>query len=295
VERLDLLPFNAYLLGASPYTISSGAVTGRSEITLDRSQLEVNNHVVLSRLGLAGSEDQDFVKREVGIPLTLALALMKDYRGNIALALPFGGDLKEPTFEMRSVILQAIVRAIRGAVLSPLNALGRVLVRDGRIEQIELEAVPFPPGERQLDEAGRERLQQVARVLESHPDLAVRFRGLVAADDVERIQDEAALEALGTAPADEPLRAFLRARLAGRPPVPLDREQKVRLDALRAALPWPGTKLHELAVDRGAVAAASVIVDHKVDPERVAAETPEVSGPEQLAPAPGASVELHER
>ena len=294
VDRLDLLPFNAYLAGAAPYVVSSGAVNVRSEITFERSQLEVNNQIVLSRLGLSGTEGEDFVKRELGIPLTLALALMKDYRGNIALALPFGGDLKQPTFEMRSVVLQAIVSAIRGAVLSPLNALGRVLVSDGRIEQIELDAVPFPPGGRQLDEAGRERLMQVARVLQTHPDLGVRFRGLAAAADVERIQDEAALSALVNADGAEPLRAFLRARLTGRAPTALDRQQKARLDALLASLPWPDATLHELAVDRGSVAVASVVVDHKVDPERVEAEVPRVPGPEQLAPTPGASVELHE-
>jgi hypothetical protein len=295
VERLDLLPFNAYLQGASPYTVSSGAVSGRSDITLDRSQLDVNNDVVLSRLGLSGAEDEDFVKREVGIPLTLALALMKDYRGNIALALPFGGDVKEPTFQMRSVVLQAIVQAVRGAVLSPLNALGRVLLHDGRIEKIALEAVPFPPAARHLDDAGRQRLQQVARVLESHPDLAVRVRGLAAAEDVERMLDEAALSGLVDAPATDPVRIVLEARLAGRTPPALDARQQARLDALRAGLPWPGGRLHDLARDRGTVAMAALVVEHKIDPERVTAETPDVPGPEQLAPVGGASVELHGR
>src|SRR5205814_1550537 len=110
VERLALPPFNAYLEGASPYTLSSGSVSGKSEITLERSELEVNNQVVLSRLGLNGEPGEDFVKRQLGIPLTLALALMKDYRGDIALGLPFGGNLSEPSFSMRTVVLQGIVQ-----------------------------------------------------------------------------------------------------------------------------------------------------------------------------------------
>src|SRR5439155_1440175 len=114
VERLALPPFNAYLEGASPYTLSSGSVSGKSEITLERSELEVNNQVVLSRLGLNGEPGEDFVKRQLGIPLTLALALMKDYRGDIALGLPFGGNLSEPSFSMRTVVLQGIVQALRG-------------------------------------------------------------------------------------------------------------------------------------------------------------------------------------
>ena len=290
VERLALRPFNAYLEGASPYTVSSGTVSGKSEITLERSELEVNNQVVLSRLGLSGEPGEDFVKRQLGIPLTLALALMKDYRGDIALALPFGGNLSEPAFSMRTVMLQGIVRAVRGAVLSPLNALGRVLLRDGRIERIDLDAIPFPPGAREPDGAGRARVAQVAHVLGLHPELAIRLHGLVGGADAEHLRDEAAL-----ARASEPLRAFLRARLAGSPAPPLDDAQRARLDVLRAGLPWPGAALHDLAVDRGAIVAAALILEHRLDAGRVSVDTPPTPGPERLVAAPGVAVELYER
>ncbi len=292
VERLALPPFNAYLEGASPYTVSSGAVSGKSEITLERSELEVNNQVVLSRLGLSGEPGEDFVKRQLGIPLTLALALMKDYRGDIALALPFGGNVSEPSFSMRTLMLQGIVRAVRGAVLSPLNALGRVLLRDGRIERIDLDAIPFKPGAREPDGAGRARIAQVAHVLGSHPDLAIRLHGLVGGADAEHLRDEATL---ADGRASEPLRAFLRARLAGSPAPPLDDAQRARLDALRAGLPWPGAALHDLAVDRGAVVAAALILEHRLDAGRVSVDTPPTPGPGRLVAAPGVAVEVYER
>jgi len=292
VERLALPPFNAYLEGASPYTVSSGAVSGKSEITLERSELEVNNQVVLSRLGLSGEPGEDFVKRQLGIPLTLALALMKDYRGDIALALPFGGHVSEPSFSMRTVMLQSIVQAVRGAILSPLNALGRVLLRDGRIERIDLDAIPFPPGAREPEGAGRARVAQVAHVLGSHPDLAIRLRGLVGGADAEHLRDEATL---ADGRASEPLRAFLRARLAGSPAPPLDDAQRAHLDALRAGLPWPGAALHDLAVDRGAVVAAALILEHRLDAGRVSVDTQPTPGPERLSGAPGVAVEVYER
>jgi len=131
----------------------------------------------------------------------------------------------------------------------------------------------------------------VAHVLGSHPDLAVRLHGLVGGADAERLRDEAALAA---GRASEPLRAFLRARLAGSPAPPLDDEQRARLDALRAGLPWPGAALHDLAVDRGAVVAApspgapprrrARVRRHAADP-----------GPERLVAAPGVAVEVYER
>ena len=132
-------------------------------------------------------------------------------------------------------------------------------------------------------------------MLASHPGLAVRLRGLVGSADAERLRDEAALAALGDGRASEPLRAFLRARLAGSPAPPLDDEQRARLDALRAGLPWPGAALHDLAVDRGAVVAAALILEHRLDAGRVSVDTPPTPGPERLVAAPGVAVEVYER
>src|SRR5207237_1253122 len=79
VERLALPPFNAYLIqGLLPYRVTSGLLTGRSEITLERSQLEVDNRVVLSRLGLVKGGEPDPIERDIGVPLTLALARRPD-------------------------------------------------------------------------------------------------------------------------------------------------------------------------------------------------------------------------
>lgn len=292
VQHLALPPFNAYLAGARTYTVSSGALTARSEIRLERSELEVDNRIVLSRLGLSGRRNEDLIQHEVGVPLTLALALMKDYRGNIELDLPFGGNLKEPTFSMRAIILQAIVRAVRGAILSPLNALGRVFVREGRVEHFELDAIPFAPGERALDARGGERLAQVAHVLASHPELAVRLQGAVGSADVERLQEDAALSALVDAREAEPLRAFLRARRTGTPLPALDAAQRSRLDALRDGLPWPAEALYELASDRGAVSRAGLIVDQHVDPARTTVDPPARPAPAEVRGDPRVDVDL---
>lgn len=293
VDRLALPPFNPYLAGAS-YTVSSGAVTARSEIVLERSELQVNNRVILSRLGLSGSDD-DVLQRQLGIPLTLAIALMKDYRGDISLDVPFGGDVKEPSFSLASVVSQAIVRAVRGAVLAPLNALGRVVLRDGRIEQFTVDPIPFPPGSRELDTVARERVTQVGRLARGHARLAIRLRGEVAAADLGVLRDEAAFAALGDAPDAAPLRVFLRARLAGGPPPGLGASGERRLDELLAGLPYPRRELEALAVDRGAAAGAALIADEKIDAKRVQMETPSAPDPDTLGAAPGVTVTLEER
>ncbi|TMA45714.1 MAG: hypothetical protein E6J83_07450, partial [Deltaproteobacteria bacterium] len=68
----------------------------------------------------------------------------------------------------------SLIRLRRLDVGGALAASG---MRDRRIQQVALEAIPFAPGDRALDRQGRERLVQVLRVLASHPDLALSVRG----------------------------------------------------------------------------------------------------------------------
>jgi len=188
-------------------------------------------------------------------------------------------------------VRQAVVRAVRGAVLSPLNALGRVFVRDGRIEQLALDAIPFAPGARSLDQQGRERLAQVLRVLALHPDLALSLRGQVAEADIVRLKEDTVLAVL-PATGRDPLRAYLEARRVGAPEPPLTVEQRERLNTLIGVLPWPGEQLRQLADDRTAAVAAAFLLEGRIEPDRVHVEAATVPTPERLAAAPGVAIQI---
>src|SRR5262249_23280202 len=111
----------------------------------------------------------------------------------------------------------------------------------------------------------------------------------------ERLDEEAALSALTTAPDAEEVRAYLQARLSGLPPPPLSDAERARLDAVLGGLPFPADALHDLAVDRGAGAAARLTLDPHVAPARVTPDPPPTPAPGERAAAPETTVELGER
>src|SRR6185295_2186482 len=80
VERLRLVPLNAYLTSLLHYTITSGTARIDSNVTIDGTQVDASNDLVLSHLGIAAAGD-DPLRPELGAPLSVALALMKDSRG----------------------------------------------------------------------------------------------------------------------------------------------------------------------------------------------------------------------
>jgi hypothetical protein len=130
---------------------------------------------------LAGGGD-DVLERELGAPLAVALALMKDSRGDIRLSLPIAGDLAAQEYRVENVMPTALRAALVGALRSPITLLGSAFHRDEG-ERFDLRPVPFPPGSVELGPPGEERIGQIAGLLTRQPGLvAVRIPEPSAAD-----------------------------------------------------------------------------------------------------------------
>ncbi len=170
-EHLRLPPLNPYLQPILQYAITSGSARISSAVTLTGSRVESRNDLVLSRFGLAPTGDDRF-QRELGAPLSVTLALMKDYRGDIRLALPIEGDLGNGEYEVRNLFSTALSKALIGAVQSPVKLLGSLFRRDDQ-ERFDLRPVPFAAGSAQLAADGEARIAEVARLLTRHAGLDV--------------------------------------------------------------------------------------------------------------------------
>jgi hypothetical protein len=169
VEQLRLVPLNPYLEPILHYAVTSGVARIASNVTLAGAALAAENDVVLSRFGLARTGDDPF-QRELGAPLSVALALMKDTRGDISLTIPVRGDFAAQHYEVRSLVSTAITKALLGTLRSPLTLLGAVFRRDEE-ERFDLKPVPFPAGSAVLAADGEERIGELARLLVRHAEL----------------------------------------------------------------------------------------------------------------------------
>src|SRR6185295_19158502 len=94
----------------------------------------------------------------------VALALMKDYHGDIRLDLPVSGDLAAQEYRVENVVGIALRKALIGALRSPVTLLGSVFRREDA-EQFDLRPIPFPPASADLGPAGEARIAQVAGLL----------------------------------------------------------------------------------------------------------------------------------
>src|SRR6185436_8411871 len=88
VKDLALTPFNPYVTGASPYSISRGSLFVTTKAKIDGQKYDTTTYLTLSDFDLASRGGQQLVLEQLGIPLTVAIALLRDWKGNIDITVP---------------------------------------------------------------------------------------------------------------------------------------------------------------------------------------------------------------
>jgi uncharacterized protein involved in outer membrane biogenesis len=175
--KIDFKDFN--LSPLSPYTGKYvGYKTDKGKLNLDLryqlkgNRLESSNNIFLDQFTLGeGVESPD----ATSLPVSLALALLKNRQGEISLDIPVTGDLNDPEFSVGGVVIQVLVNLVTKAATSPFALLGS-LIPAGE----DLQHIPFEPGRAQLTEETTGKLAVVANVLHERPGLRMDISGRAA-------------------------------------------------------------------------------------------------------------------
>ncbi|MEZ4334755.1 MAG: DUF748 domain-containing protein [Myxococcota bacterium] len=194
LDALPLAPFNPYLAEFLGQTVAQGTTTLASEITNDDDRLEASNRLTLHALHLDGGGASDVFRRRFGMPIDLALALLRDPAGDINLDFDLASRHADGVdLDWRSTIQSALRQAIVGAVSVPLKILARVRRSDdGRIASFQPESIAFVPGTSELTDPGRAELERVADVMVDRPRLGLTLHGTATDTDRERLAQQQA-------------------------------------------------------------------------------------------------------
>ncbi|MFT3858683.1 MAG: DUF748 domain-containing protein [Aquabacterium sp.] len=164
IELTRLTPYAARYAG---YAIEKGSLSVTVHYKVDGGKLEASNQIFLDQLTFGEKTDSPDA---IQLPVLLAVALLKNSRGEIDVNLPISGSLDDPQFSVGGIIWRVIVNLITKAVLAPFS-----LLTGGSSE--ELGVIPFDPGSARLSDAARERLDKLADKLQDRPALKLEATG----------------------------------------------------------------------------------------------------------------------
>jgi len=274
LDRLALSPLNPYAIDAAGYRVDEGHASLETKGKRTGERWEVSNDLVLHQLGLS-STGTGKLDQMIGVPVDVAMALLRDLEGNISLPIPLAVDRGELRVGVGSTLRGALRAAVAGAVTSPLKMMGAAF-SFGEGGGLAVEPLPMAPGSVELEEDAPARLATLADLLAARPQLAVRLHGGATPTDRDGIAEQILLERLA-ADVDWPkveggsffARRRLRRALEGGEASGLEGDDADLLARYRTATPVPPERFVALAGRRAEAVTQRLVSQHALPSEHV--------------------------
>ncbi len=169
VKGVDLVAFSPYSGKYAGYNIDKGKLSLNVAYKLENKQLTADNRLFIDQLTFGDKvESPDATK----LPVNLAIALLKNNRGEIDLNLPISGSLDDPEFSIGGLVVKVIINLFVKAVTSPFALLGSMFGGGEELSNIE-----FAPGRATVNDAATKRLESLAKALTERDSLKLEITG----------------------------------------------------------------------------------------------------------------------
>ncbi len=166
MELSPLTPYSGRYLG---YVIEKGKLGLNLHYLIEKKKLDSQNKVLLDQFTLGNQVDSPDATK---LPVRLAIALLKNRRGEIDLDIPVSGQIDDPKFSIGRIIIKILLNLLVKAATSPFALLGSLF---GGGE--ELSYVEFDHGLLSLNEAGVKKIDTLIKALHDRPSLKIDIEG----------------------------------------------------------------------------------------------------------------------
>lgn len=170
-KDIDLTPLTPYSGTYLGYVIDKGKLYLDLDYHIEHQSIAADNRVLIDQFTFGDRVASD---KATSLPVGLAVALLKDPRGEIHLDIPVSGNLNDPDFSVAGAIFTIIRNLLVKAATAPFALLASMF---GGEE--DFSSVAFPPGTAQLEDAQRDKLDKLAEMLAQRPVLTLEISGFI--------------------------------------------------------------------------------------------------------------------
>lgn len=182
-KDIDLTPVTPYSGTYLGYTVEKGKLFLDLKYLIDKKLLSSENNVFIDQFTFGSKVESE---KATSLPVRLAVALLKDRKGEIHLDLPVSGRTDDPQFSIWGVVWQVFKNLITKAVTSPFALLSSMM-GGGQ----DFSSIQFAVGSSKLAAVEEQKLTVLAKALADRPGLKVEIKGYVErAKDAEAYRQE---------------------------------------------------------------------------------------------------------
>ncbi len=207
-KDIDLSPMTPYSGKYLGYAIQKGKLTLSLRYLIVKKKLDATNKVFIDQFTFGDRVESPEATK---LPVSLAVALLKNRAGEIELDVPVTGSLDDPKFSVFRIIMKVLMNLLVKAATSPFALLGAIFGGGEEMSYLE-----FDPGSFHVAAPGEAKLSSLVKALHERPGLKVEIEGHVdAAKDPEGLRRSLFEKKLKA----QKLKAMAA---KGEPPVPVD-------------------------------------------------------------------------
>jgi len=192
LKKLALPTANPYVEGATGWVIRRGELTTKLEYRIEEDKLDAKNDILVGNLRVSPAKEADEVKKRIGLPLGLIVALIKDGDGNIHVKVPISGTLSDKKFDFGDAIWTAVRNVIVNVLKAPFRAIGGLFTSgDDKIEEIKVDPLVFAAGSSVLGPELERQAVRVADFMRRSPYVSLTLSSVTSPADVETLKERA--------------------------------------------------------------------------------------------------------
>ena len=187
---------SAYMAEFFGYKVEKGKMSLGVNYNVKNGELTADNNLLIEQFELGEQIDNPHA---IDAPFNLAITLLKDVNGIINLNVPINGSLNDPQFDLGGVIGDAVLNILTKAISSPFQSIANLLGTDE-----DLSAVQFAPGQADLSEWQKPKLDSIAKVLKERTVLKLEIKATAfQSQDWNVLREDALTDRLKTLKAEE--------------------------------------------------------------------------------------------
>ncbi len=286
LRDFSLASVNPYADSFVSWIVDRGKLGVRFHYLVERGQLEASNEIIVDNIHVAPSRQDDEVKKKVGLPLGLIVALITDADNDLKINLPMSGPLATWKADIGDAIWTVVRNVVVNVAAAPFRAIGKLFTSgDGKVESLSVEPVTFPAGADTIAPAMEQHLTKVADFLRRAPAIRLALTPTAGAADLEALKGQELTARLQARQREAKLPDFAAAVAAefkvrfpsvpGSAPPPPD----AQLARLREAEVVPDEKVVELLARRVTVVRDGLVKDQGIPEARLPAVESSAAAP----------------
>jgi hypothetical protein len=168
VDNVYLSNFNPYSKYYVAHPFVDGKVIFSSKNNIKDYFLTSNNNLFVEQIAVG---NKDTANALYELPMKLAVALLRDMRGNVDLTVPVEGQLNDPKYKLWRTIFQVLKNILLKAVTAPYRLLASAIGGDpGDLKSIIFEDLQYDIRQEQA-----RRLKSVAKLLKQKPEFKINL------------------------------------------------------------------------------------------------------------------------